>query len=163
MDRPTDPSPQSPQTADRLTTLVHGLAAHGHRLTAARRAILDALVRSDGHISADVLAERVAAVSPGIGRMTVYRTLELLSALGLIRPVYQGTGAAHFILMEQGHHHHLVCSLCHKVIEFDACAVGELETALGRQYDFLIQGHFLELFGRCQECRRSGREESRAT
>ena len=99
--------------ADQLTSLKNALQQNGHRLTAARQAILEVLIVSGGHVSADQLAEMVRAQSPQVGRMTVYRTLELLSELGVIRPVYQGTGAAHYILMDDGHHHHLVCAgLC---------------------------------------------------
>ena len=131
---------------------VLGKALHkeGYRLTEARRSILEALVDSGGHISADGLAEAVRQIAPGVGRMTVYRTLELLSELGLIRPVYQGTGAAHYILMENGHHHHLICSNCDRVIEFEDCLVEELARALGGRFDFKVQGHLIELYGVCQ-------------
>ena len=52
--------------------------------------------------------------------------------MGLLRPVYQGTGAAHYVLLLDGHHHHLVCSRCRRVIEFDECAlaIGQLVQSL---------------------------------
>jgi Fur family ferric uptake transcriptional regulator len=84
--------------------------------------------------------------------MTVYRTLELLCELGLMRPVYQGTGAAHFILLDRGHHHHLVCSRCQSVIEFDECFVGELTEVIGQRFGYEMQGHILEFFGVCPDC-----------
>lgn len=132
--------------------LGNALQDKGYRLTAARRAIVEALVTSGGHVSADDLAERVRRAVPNVGRMTVYRTLDLLSELGLIRPVYQGTGAAHYILLEDGHHHHLVCSNCDQVIEFDECVVQEISEVLGGRYNFQVQGHLLELFGICSDC-----------
>ena len=82
------------------------MADNGYRLTPARQAIVDALVRCEGHITADELAQQVRASAPHVGRMTVYRTLELLCELGVVRPIYQGTGAAHYILMANGSHHH---------------------------------------------------------
>lgn len=134
-------------------SLHQSLAARGYRLTAARRAILDTLIDSGGHLTADELTDRVRGRSAGIGRMTVYRTLELLCGLDLLRPVYQGTGAAHYVLLLDGHHHHLVCSRCQRVIEFDDCALGELAETVARRYGFVVEGHLLEFYGRCAECR----------
>lgn len=128
------------------------LKKKGYRLTAARRAILQVLVESGGHLSADELAERVREAFPGVGRMTVYRTLDLLHELGLIRPIYQGTGAAHYILMEDGHHHHLVCSCCERVIEFDECVLEDIERVVGGRFNFQVEGHLLEFYGLCEHC-----------
>ncbi len=133
-------------------SLHQSLAARGYRLTAARRVILDTLIDSGGHLTADELTDLVRGRSAGIGRMTVYRTLELLCGLGLLRPVYQGTGAAHYVLMHDGHHHHLVCSGCGRVIEFDECALGDLPARIAGRYGFRVEGHLLELYGMCGEC-----------
>jgi len=138
---------------DQLKAMAQSLQNSGFRLTAARRAILQTLIESGGHLTADELADQVRAVSPGVGRMTVYRTLDVLCQLNLIRPVYQGTGAAHYVLMADGHHHHLVCSGCGAVIEFDECVLSEVEQALGGRYKFQVQGHLLEFFGMCAQCR----------
>ncbi len=138
--------------ADRLAHLSKTLLDKGYRLTRSRLSILDGLVASEGHISADELADIVHESDPMVGRMTVYRTLDLLTELNLIRPVYQGTAAAHYILMDDGHHHHLVCSSCNQVIEFDQCLLREIEQTIGDHYQFEIQGHLLEIYGRCLEC-----------
>ena len=138
---------------DRLTVFTTVLQEKGFRLTASRQAICAALLASDGHVSADDLADLVHLSTPGVGRMTVYRTLELLSDLGLIRPVYQGSAAAHYILMDEGHHHHLVCSSCHTVVEFNQCVLQEIEQTVSRHFEFEIQGHLLEIFGLCPDCR----------
>lgn len=129
------------------------LQEHGYRLTLARQAVITALLNSGGHMSADALAEIVRADAPQVGRMTVYRTLDLLSELALVRPIYQGSGAAHYILMDSGHHHHLVCSVCHTVIEFDDCILQGIEQAIGQRFQFDVKGHLLEFYGRCQNCR----------
>ncbi len=142
-------------TADQVDTLTNALAAGGFRLTASRRAIIHELVSCGGHLSADDLARRVRSTKPSIGRMTVYRTLDLLNMLGLVRPVYQGTGAAHFILMEQGGHHHLVCDRCGATIEFDECHSQEISQVLSAQFNFEIQSHLLEFHGVCASCKSS--------
>ena len=137
----------------RLDELKRVLQAGGDRMTEARRVIFEALVDSGGHVSADEVAAAVHRREPGVGRMTVYRTLELLRQLGLVQPVYQGTGAAHYVLMDQGHHHHLICSGCDRVIEFEECIAQEMERVLAERFRFEIQGHLLEFYGTCHACR----------
>jgi len=138
---------------NRVCQLGNALRQNGHRLTRARRAILEALVESGGHVSADELVDLVREAAPGVGRMTVYRTLDLLYELSLIRPVYQGTGAAHYVLMEDGHHHHLVCTGCQRVFEFDDCVAQEIGRSLSNRFNFRIEGHLLEFYGLCPDCR----------
>lgn len=135
--------------------LRRSLVRHGYRLTSARDAILRALAESGGHITADDLVALVHRDAAGVGRMTVYRTLDLLQQLGLVQPVYQGTGAAHYILLMNGHHHHLKCSTCDRIIEFDDCVVGDLIEALKQRFDFEIWGHVLEVHGLCSDCRQT--------
>jgi len=137
---------------DVLPRLERALQERGYRLTAARRAILAGLATAGGHLTADELAAVVHQIAPRVGRMTVYRTLDLLGELGLLRPVYQGTGAAHYVLLLDGHHHHLVCARCGRVIEFDECALAELAETVGRRYGFAVEGHLLEFYGRCSQC-----------
>lgn len=132
--------------------IAQAITKHGHRLTMARRAIVVALLQSQGHITADDLVTLVHQQSPQVGRMTVYRTLDLLSEIGVIRPIYQGTGAAHFILMAEGSHHHLICNRCHEVIEFDDCFADELTQQLAKRFNFQISSHLLEMHGLCQNC-----------
>ncbi len=138
--------------SDQIAIMRNALQKKGYRLTTARLSILEALVTSNGHISADALVDIVHQGAPGVGRMTVYRTLELLTELGMIRPVYQGSAAAHYVLLADGHHHHLICSSCQRVIEFDQCVLAEIERILGSESHFAVEGHLLEIYGRCRDC-----------
>jgi Fur family transcriptional regulator, ferric uptake regulator len=142
----------SDKSSGRLKELSTQILGRGFRLTGARKSVLASLVNCDGHVTADQLAELVNAEDRRVGRMTVYRTLDLLLKLGLIRRTYQGSGAAHYVLMDEGHHHHLICSECDRIIEFDVCTLPELGGALSREYNFEIEGHLLEVYGRCQDC-----------
>jgi Fur family ferric uptake transcriptional regulator len=125
----------------------------GYQLTRARQAILAAFAGADGHISADDLVGLVHEETPRVGRMTVYRTLDLLCRLGAIRPTYLGGGAAHYVLLQDGHHHHLVCTGCAAVIELEDCRLQEMEALLAGRFGFEIQGHLVEFYGRCAACR----------
>lgn len=132
--------------------LLQSLKDNGHTLTRPRRVICDLLLDSGGHLSADQLVDKLQIEYPEIGRMTVYRTLDLLSSLGVLRAVYQGGGAAHYILLEGGHHHHLICAVCHQVIEIDQCLLQDATEQISRQYRFQILGHVLEILGVCERC-----------
>lgn len=136
----------------RLNNIQTALKQKGFRLTSSRQKIVQALLGCGGHITADGLLEVVHETDATVGRMTVYRTLELLSELGLIRPVYQGTGAAHYILLDGGHHHHLICSGCDAVIEFEECGLQEMGKLLADRFNFEIEGHLVEFYGRCANC-----------
>ncbi len=137
---------------DQIGRMTKAIQKKGYRLTAARRSIVAALVSSKGHISADELVDILHQGATDIGRMTVYRTLDLLTELGLIRPVYQGSAAARYVLLADGHHHHLICSSCQRVIEFDLCTLREIESILSSQSQFAVEGHLLEIYGRCHSC-----------
>ncbi len=130
------------------------LEAEGYRVTSARQVIAETMVNNGGHCSADELVELVHQRSPGIGRMTVYRTLDLFCRLGLVRPFYIGSGAAHYALMESGHHHHLICSSCGQIIEVEDCVLEQIALEhIGKRFDFDVQGHLLEFYGLCGQCR----------
>ena len=137
---------------EKVNEIQVALKEKGYRLTSSRQKIVRALLGCGGHVTADGLLEEVHEIDTTVGRMTVYRTLELLSELGLIRPVYQGTGAAHCILLDGGHHHHLICSGCDAVIEFEECGLQEVGKLLAERFDFAIEGHLVEFYGRCQNC-----------
>lgn len=137
---------------DTLQALTNSLLEKGYRLTRARRVICETLVSTGGHLSPDDLVTAVHQRDPGIGRMTVYRTLDLLCELGQVRPVYHGGGAAHYIVLEDGHHHHLVCIVCGQVIEFSDCVIDPIAELISARFDFQIDSHLLELYGRCGDC-----------
>ena len=133
--------------------IIQSITDNGNRLTPARQVIVKTLVESAGHITADELAEKVRQTAPQVGRMTVYRTLDLLCELGQVRPIFQGTGAAHYILLPEGSHHHFICNRCHRVIEFADCTADDIAHTLAAQHGFQVQSHLLELHGLCAECK----------
>lgn len=98
-------------------------------------------------------AEQVVQQLPGIGRATVYRTLEIMASVDVLTRLLQPNGHTAYIAGQPGHRHHLVCSRCGYVVAFTGCPVEPVVTELGRNHDFAIQGHRLEVFGLCPSCR----------
>lgn len=136
----------------KATVLGQALRDGGHRMTSSRRIILEVLVESGGHLSADELALLVNRRDDTVSRMTIYRTLDLLCDLGHARPIYQDARAARFILLEDGMHHHFICSVCHRVIEIDDCLIEDLVNRLQGTEQLQVRGHLLELYGLCDGC-----------
>lgn len=136
-----------------ITEIESKLKQHGKTLTQARRDVIQMLLRCAQHVTADTLYKKLKSKGSRVGRMTVFRTLDLLAEVGVVRPIYHGSGAAHFLLLEGGIHHHLVCNHCDKTVAFTDCALTkELSEQLGAEHNFRIEGHLLELYGTCEDC-----------
>lgn len=137
------------KTQNQLAQLLH---TAGYKYTKPRRAVAQVLLENRRHLTAPEIVDAVATLDPSVGRMSVYRTLDLFTRLGLIRPIFQGSMNARYAIMVGGHHHHLVCETCGAVIHFDDCPLEDLKKELETRYDFVIDGHLLEFFGHCNKC-----------
>ncbi len=136
--------------ADR-DTILRLLRDEGYRITQPRIAIVDAIVAAPGGFTADSLYDQLRDVA-GIGRATVFRTVDTLARLGYLQRLHGEDHCSQYIRTTPGHHHHLICTKCHRVVEFDGCTVEALARELSQQTGFRIEGHWLELFGICPEC-----------
>lgn len=136
-----------------LTPRLQRLRDAGYRITNARSAVLEALEQSGGHLTSAQVVDAVSAIDPGVGRASVFRTLELLSRLSLIRPTYtEGSGAPVFVLLPGGHHHHVICTHCGRGFEFEKCDLEGLSARLEAATGVHIVGHLLEFYGVCKDC-----------
>jgi len=124
----------------------------GFKLTPPRLAVLQVVEEDCNHLSTSEIFRRAQLIQPGVGLATVYRALELFTELGIVRPITVGDGPPTYIRAEGGHHH-LVCSACGTVIEFDECGSANLAAELAARYNFQIQSHLLEFYGLCANCR----------
>jgi Fur family ferric uptake transcriptional regulator len=132
---------------------VQALRNAGYKLTSPRLTILDLLDKSGGHVTSSELLSLVDERDPSIGRASVFRTLDLMTKLGIIWTSVQGGSTIHYMLMPGGHHHHIICTNCNKLIEFNDCKLGNLIAHLEKEYGVQVEGHLLELYGRCENCR----------
>ena len=131
------------------------LRQHGFKITPQRRTILSAITYSHEHLTPAAIHERVQREHPGIGLVTIYRTLEILTRLGLICEVHAGNNCRSYLMRRpSGHHHHLICSDCDTVIDFTDCDLGELEQRLSKETGFKVNSHLLEFLGQCRNCRK---------
>ncbi len=134
--------------------IVSLLRQQGHKITPQRRAILDVIARSDGHLTPAALYQRVNRQYTGIGLVTVYRTLGLLAGLGLICRVHTGGSCHNYLLRRpEEHHHHLICSGCAKVVDLAGCNLAAEAARISDKTGFEIESHLVEFTGRCGDCR----------
>lgn len=125
----------------------------GHKLTNARLTVLGVLEASGGHMTSAEVLEQVSQADPTIGRASVFRTLDLLTSLSIIRPTYiHSSLTPTYVLLPDGHHHHIICTNCSRVIEFEECALAGVEAALEARLHVKLTGHLLEFYGLCDRC-----------
>src|SRR5688500_3733651 len=111
-------------SAPTISPRLQRLRDAGFKITNARAIVIQVMEDAGGHLTSAQVVEEVARRDPAVGRASVFRTLELLSRLSLIRPTFvDGSGAPVFVLLPGGHHHHIVCTGCGKVIEFHDCGL----------------------------------------
>jgi Fe2+ or Zn2+ uptake regulation protein len=90
---------------------------------------------------------------PGLGLVSVYRTLEKLEQLGLVQRVHQTKGCQAFVRKGDGHQHLLVCQNCGKAILFEGDQLDPLFNSISKATGFQIESHWLQVFGLCKTCR----------
>ena len=133
------------------SVLLQQLRTAGYKVTPARQAVLRVIAQEGEHLDPTEILRRAQQIYPTIGRATVYRTLELLTQLNIVRPIYLGEHGPTYIRAEGGHHH-LVCSNCGIVIDFDQCVADQMVAELAERFGFQVQSHLLEFYGHCASC-----------
>jgi Fe2+ or Zn2+ uptake regulation protein len=143
-----------------MTTAVHATAAdrlrhEGQRYTTQRQGLVELLVEVEQPLTIPQLLER----QPGLSQSSAYRNLAVLERAGVVHRIAGADGFARYELTEDltGHHHHLVCSACGEVVDFEMSEAIErdLEAALhraARRAGFQVSGHRLDLVGTCASC-----------
>jgi len=130
------------------------LLKEGLRLTRQRELIAETFFRHKGHISTEELYHQVQKVDAGIGYATVYRTIKLLSGAGLATQRSFGECFARYEpATETGHHDHLICTGCGKIVEFANDQIESLQQTVAIEHGFRVTDHKLELYGICKECK----------
>jgi Fur family ferric uptake transcriptional regulator len=136
------------------TNSVERLNQAGTRLTEPRRRLARLVDQQPGPFTAADLLAAVGREPRRIGRATVFRTLALLEAEGVVERIDLPNGDHAYVACERGHHHHAVCVACGRVTDLPDLDVGLDLAELSRRSGYAIESHRLELFGRCPDCRR---------
>jgi len=136
------------------------LQEKGHRLTPQRMLVIEALHSADKHISAEEIYDHLHSRYPYVNISTVYRTLDLLKKLHLVTETNFGEGRVRYHVAEKGHHHHLICRSCGKIIDLEELALHPLRDTLLQQYGFDADLRHLAIPGECSGCLREERHKA---
>jgi len=126
---------------------------NGCRLTAPRRAVVETMEGNMRALTPVEVYDTARKKCPGLGLVSVYRTLEKLEQLGLVQRVHQTKGCQAFVRTGDGHQHLLVCHNCGKAILFEGDQLDPLFNSISKETGFQIEGHWLQVFGLCKTCR----------
>jgi Fur family transcriptional regulator, ferric uptake regulator len=131
-------------------TLRRTLHERGMRMTPQRQLVLNA-VRELEHATPERICEHVQRNAPAVNITTIYRTLDLLEGLDLVRHTHLGHGAPSYSTQPHAHVH-LVCHRCGELTEIPTEALDELTVRLQQQFGFALDSSHLALSGRCRSC-----------
>lgn len=133
----------------------HKLNQQGLRLTQPRQVIMEVLETSGIPLLPQTIQQRANEAGHKISLVTIYRTLELLIELKLIRRIHGQDGCHGYILCSPGHHHHIICRKCGRALEFSgADDIVQLLDRIERETGFKIESHLLQLQGVCPDCQK---------
>jgi Fur family peroxide stress response transcriptional regulator len=127
----------------------------GRALTPQRRAVLEVVVESGDHLTANEIYEAARRRLPSISFATVYNSLKYLKGAGLVREINFGKASSRYD-RETGRHDHAVCSRCGRLTDFDLAETTQLLRAAARRSRYRPESIHLTLVGLCPECQAAG-------
>lgn len=130
------------------------LRARGYRVTPQRQLVLEAVTTLRHATPEDICAE-VQRTARGVNISTIYRTLELLEQLGLVKHTHLGHKPPTYHLATEAEHVHLVCRDCGDVCDVTRSVAKGLVDVLEAEYGFETDVHHLTVYGQCRHCRES--------
>jgi Fur family transcriptional regulator, ferric uptake regulator len=138
---------------DESAALVERLMGIGVRPTRQRMLVLETLAAEPHDATAQEIHTRLRGQGEQVGLATVYRALSVLKEREVVDELSHRTGESCYRLCSPGHHHHLVCSSCHRVEELEGCEIDAWVADASRTHGFRPASHTLEVVGVCADCR----------
>ena len=130
------------------------LRQNGLKKTYQKDLILETFLNTEGHLSVEDIYSLVKRKDKKVGVVTVFRTLKSLVACGIAREIMLGDGLTRFEhSYHHPHHHHIVCTECHKAIEYVSPELERIQDEILRKYHFQPVHHRFQTYGICEDCR----------
>ena len=134
-----------------LKDALDSLKATGVRITPQRHAILEYLIDSMIHPTADDIYKALADKFPNMSVATVYNNLRVFREVGLVKELTYGDAASRFDFIT-GDHYHMICDSCGKIVDFHYPGLNEVEQLASHVTGFEVNSHRLEVYGTCPSC-----------
>lgn len=135
----------------KLEKAIDTLKGSGVRITPQRHAVLDYLLTSEAHPTADEIYKALEDKFPNMSVATVYNNLRVLKDLGLIRELTYGDDSSRFDC-NMTDHYHIMCNICGKIEDFHYPSLEEIEALAEQVTGFEVSHHRMELYGTCKSC-----------
>jgi Fur family ferric uptake transcriptional regulator len=130
------------------------LRQNGLKKTYQKDLILETFLSNEGHLSVEDIYALVRKKDKKVGVVTVFRTLKSLTACGIAREITLGDGLTRFEhSYHHPYHHHIVCTECHKAIEFICPELERIQDEIIQKYHFKPIHHRFQTYGICEDCR----------
>ena len=142
--------------AQRLTQLVDRMREHGYRMTPQRMAVLQELLRTDGHPSVEEIYRKLEPAYPMMSRATVYKTVATLKELGEVLELEFSDDHNHYDAYTPQPHPHLICRSCRRIEDYPVVDLGELTTQVAALSGYHALAPRLDFYGVCGDCSAAG-------
>ncbi len=131
------------------------LHARGLRWTPQRRTLIEVLARTAGHVTGSELVERCREIDPATIPSTVYRTLDVLEDLGLVRHGHGADGREEFHVLPEGEHGHIYCAGCGRSWEIGPHEAAAMVASIEASRRFSVDLSHVTIVGYCVDCRQT--------
>ena len=139
--------------------LIDILRDNGIHPTSQRIEVTEKLISSATSLTADEIYESIKVDNPCLGKATVFRTLETLSSAGLVRRFERPGHVYAYVWCGTEHHHHLVCTRCHRSFELNEDEIVPLLLNIKQKYGFTVNHLTLDFYGLCSQCQLESTED----
>ncbi|WP_203557331.1 peroxide-responsive transcriptional repressor PerR [Bacillus sp. B15-48] len=136
---------------DQLKEALDALKGTGVRITPQRHAILEYLIKSMSHPTADDIYKAFEGKFPNMSVATVYNNLRVFREVGLVKELTYGDASSRFDFVTTNHYH-VICQSCGKIVDFHYPGLDEVEQLASHVTGFKIDSHRLEIYGVCPDC-----------
>ncbi|MDQ6883080.1 MAG: transcriptional repressor [Candidatus Dormibacteraeota bacterium] len=134
------------------TSATEALHTSGYRLTMQRQIVWDSLRQAKKHLSADDLLGQIRKQYPRFNVATIYRSLEVLEELGLIKETRIGDRGYYELAEEGTDHYHLVCDQCGSTLHIEGDHLVPVLHHITEEHGFVVSSADLVVHGRCARC-----------
>ncbi|QHE54193.1 peroxide-responsive transcriptional repressor PerR [Pontibacillus sp. HMF3514] len=136
----------------RLKEALDTLKGSGVRITPQRHAVLEYLINSMSHPTADEIYKSLESKFPNMSVATVYNNLRVFREIGLVRELTYGDSSSRFDCNTTDHYH-AICDYCGKIVDFHYPSLDEVESLAEQVTGFDVSNHRMEVYGTCEECK----------
>lgn len=136
----------------RIREAINTLKESGVRITPQRHAILEYLIVSMSHPTADEIYKALESKFPNMSVATVYNNLRVFKKTGLVKELTYGDASSRFDFASTDHYH-IICEDCGKIVDFSYPGLDEVETLAEHVTGFSINNHRMEVYGTCPDCK----------